>query len=91
MRLDIHRLAAFTRKPDGGNPAGVVMLDAWLRIDPAGTVTVFTGKVELGQGILTAIAQIAADELDIDLAQAFVLCELLEELGRVIEPGCIIC
>jgi nicotinate dehydrogenase subunit B len=41
------------------------MLDAWLRIDPEGTITVFTGKVELGQGILTALEQIAADELDV--------------------------
>ena len=41
-------------------------LDAWLRVDADGTVTVFTGKVELGQGITTALAQIAADELDID-------------------------
>jgi len=40
-------------------------LDAWLRIDPEGTVTVFTGKCELGQGALTALAQIAADELDV--------------------------
>ena len=39
----------------------------WLRINPNGTVTVFTGKIELGQGILTALAQIAADELDVDL------------------------
>jgi CO/xanthine dehydrogenase Mo-binding subunit len=43
------------------------MLDAWLRIDPNGTVTIFTGKIELGQGIGTALAQIAADELDVDL------------------------
>src|SRR5881296_4770466 len=43
------------------------MLDAWLRIDPSGTVTIFTGKIELGQGIGTALAQIAADELDVDL------------------------
>src|SRR6202165_4720485 len=43
------------------------MLDAWLRIDPDGTVTIFTGKIELGQGIGTALAQIAADELDVDL------------------------
>jgi nicotinate dehydrogenase subunit B len=41
------------------------MLDGWLRINPDGTVTVFTGKVELGQGILTALEQIAADELDV--------------------------
>lgn len=41
------------------------MLDAWLRINPDGTVTIFTGKVELGQGILTALEQIAADELDV--------------------------
>jgi nicotinate dehydrogenase subunit B len=45
------------------------MLDAWIRIDADGTATVFTGKVELGQGILTALAQIAAEELDLPLAR----------------------
>jgi CO/xanthine dehydrogenase Mo-binding subunit len=44
-------------------------LDTWLRIDAAGTVTVFTGKVELGQGIKTALARIVADELDVALAR----------------------
>ena len=43
------------------------MLDAWLRIDPNGTVTILTGKIELGQGIGTALSQVAADELDVDL------------------------
>src|SRR3954468_10597756 len=43
------------------------MLNAWLRIDPDGSVTIFTGKIELGQGIGTALAQIAADELDVDM------------------------
>jgi len=43
------------------------MLDAWLRVDADGTVTIFTGKIELGQGIGTALTQIAADELDVDL------------------------
>src|SRR5262249_61839876 len=32
-----------------------------------GTVSIATGKVELGQGILTALAQIAAEELDVPL------------------------
>jgi nicotinate dehydrogenase subunit B len=45
------------------------MLDAWIRINPDGTATVFTGKVELGQGILTALAQIAAEELDLPLTR----------------------
>src|SRR5437764_692669 len=44
-------------------------LDAWIRIDPEGTVTVFTGKVELGQGAVTALAQIAADELDVGFSR----------------------
>ena len=42
------------------------MLSGWLSINRDGTVTVFTGKVELGQGITTALAQIVADELDVD-------------------------
>ncbi|HXF89205.1 MAG TPA: molybdopterin cofactor-binding domain-containing protein [Xanthobacteraceae bacterium] len=44
-------------------------LDAWIRIGLNGYATVFTGKVELGQGILTALAQIAAEELDLPLAR----------------------
>ena len=40
-------------------------LDSWLRINRDGTVTVYTGKVEIGQGILTAITQVVADELDV--------------------------
>jgi nicotinate dehydrogenase subunit B len=44
-------------------------LDRWVRFNADRTVTVFSGKVELGQGIVTAIAQIAAEELDVSLAQ----------------------
>ena len=40
-------------------------LDSWLAIAPDGTVTLFTSKVDLGTGIDTALAQIAAEELDI--------------------------
>ena len=41
------------------------MLDAWMRIDAEG-ITVFTGKVELGQGIKTALLQVAAEELHVE-------------------------
>ena len=44
-------------------------LDRWLRINADGTVTVFPGKVEIGQGILTALAQITAEELDVGVAR----------------------
>jgi CO/xanthine dehydrogenase Mo-binding subunit/aerobic-type carbon monoxide dehydrogenase small subunit (CoxS/CutS family) len=44
-------------------------LDSWIRINTDGTVTVLTGKVELGQGIKTALAQIAAEELDVHLGR----------------------
>ena len=40
-------------------------LDRWVAFPSPGKVTVLTGRVELGQGVLTAMAQIAADELDI--------------------------
>ncbi len=42
-------------------------LDDWIRINDGGTVTLFTGKVELGQGIKTAVALIGAEELDVSL------------------------
>ena len=42
-------------------------LDRWLKINRDGTVTVFPGKVEIGQGILTALAQIVSEELDVSL------------------------
>src|SRR5258706_8770780 len=48
-------------------------LDSWLRIDPRGTVSVFTGRVELGQGNVTALGQIVAEELDI----AFIRVEMI--------------
>lgn len=41
-------------------------LDRWVRINADGTVTVRSGKVEIGQGIVSAMAQIAAEELDVD-------------------------
>ena len=44
-------------------------LGDWLRVLPGGVVEVRSGKVELGQGVLTALAQVAAEELDVDVAR----------------------
>lgn len=44
-------------------------LDRWVTVNADGTVTVRTGKVEIGQGIVSAMAQIAAEELDVDYAR----------------------
>ena len=61
------RLAGAQAPKLPGSLANNRMLDAWLRINADGSATIFTGKVELGQGISTALAQIAAEELDLPL------------------------
>ncbi len=48
-------------------------IDDWLRFNDDRSVTIFSGKVELGQGISTALAQIAADELDVALERVRVV------------------
>jgi CO/xanthine dehydrogenase Mo-binding subunit len=48
-------------------------LDRWIRFLPDRTVRVATGKVEIGQGVVTALRQIAADELDMPLERVVVL------------------
>jgi nicotinate dehydrogenase subunit B len=45
------------------------MLSSWVRFSGQGQVMVSPGKVEIGQGIVTALAQIAADELDVDIGR----------------------
>jgi nicotinate dehydrogenase subunit B len=47
---------------------GPEAIGAWLHIDGHGGITVFTGKVEIGQGIRTSLAQELAEELRVPLA-----------------------
>ncbi|HMM88410.1 xanthine dehydrogenase family protein molybdopterin-binding subunit [Bradyrhizobium sp.] len=51
------------------NLAANPRLSAWMKFSSNGQVAISPGKVEIGQGIVTALAQIAADELDIDLSR----------------------
>ena len=46
-------------------PVALTAVDTFLAIDAAGLVTVYSGKVDLGTGVRTALAQIVADELDV--------------------------
>lgn len=76
---EIHAVLAV---PDGASvaseprPSGLPLslqqhpdLDDWLRFDEDGLVDFFTGKVEFGQGIVTALSQVVAEELDLRLDQ----------------------
>src|SRR5688572_13732394 len=40
-------------------------LDDWIAIEPNGGITAYSGKVELGTGVRTALAQIVAEELGV--------------------------
>jgi CO/xanthine dehydrogenase Mo-binding subunit len=44
-------------------------LDRWVRFDPDGTARIAVGKMEYGQGAVTALAQLAAGELDLPFAR----------------------
>ncbi len=59
-------------------------INAWLEILANGKVRIFTGKLELGQGIRTAIAQVAAEELDLAMDSVEVF---LAETGRTPDEG----
>ena len=45
------------------------LVDSFVSMEPNGKVTIFVGKVDLGTGTKTAMAQIAADELDVAFEQ----------------------
>jgi CO/xanthine dehydrogenase Mo-binding subunit len=57
----------------GPPTVNATLLDSWLAIGGDGLVTVHTGKVELGTGVLTTTMQLAADELDVSIANIRVI------------------
>jgi nicotinate dehydrogenase subunit B len=50
-------------------PPNANAIDSWLMIHPDNTVTLKPGKKELGQGTLTGLMMIAAEELDVSMTQ----------------------
>jgi nicotinate dehydrogenase subunit B len=63
----IAQMPAPAKPPLPGDLNSTRMLDAWIRINANQTVTLLVGKVELGQGILVAVSQVCADELDVNI------------------------
>ncbi len=61
--LNLRRRRAPAPRP--GSLKETPFLDSWIRIDARSEITIFTGKAELGQGIKTAVLQVAAEELDV--------------------------
>jgi len=61
----VHDLFSYsnTSPTPATSSAPVIGVDAWLRIGEDGKITVFTGKVEVGQNIRTSLSQIVAEEL----------------------------
>jgi nicotinate dehydrogenase subunit B len=67
-------------RPQSGND----QIDSWIRLDSKGHATILTGKQELGQGVSIALLQIAADELELDIAQ----CHLIKaDTGQTANEG----
>jgi len=51
----------------GAKPLALTEVDSFLAIDAGGVVTLYSGKVDLGTGVATALPQMVADELDVPL------------------------
>lgn len=66
-------MAAQTRgpalRPIVAGPPDPKQIDTWLAIHADNTATVYIGYAELGQGCSTALPQVAAEELDLDMTQ----------------------
>ena len=60
-----HALGQASGVIGGKPPLTPDQLDSWIAVLPDGGVTAFFGKMDMGQGVDVAIAQIVAEELDV--------------------------
>ncbi|MGH3184725.1 MAG: molybdopterin cofactor-binding domain-containing protein, partial [Streptosporangiaceae bacterium] len=58
---------------EAGKPLALDEVDSFLAISADGGAVIYSGKVELGTGVLTAITQIAAEELDLPFDRVSVI------------------
>src|SRR5215472_5393476 len=65
----VERVDLGTFIPGPGDYLDPKELDSWLAVKQDGSITMFTGKVDIGTGTRTALAQIVAEELDVPFAR----------------------
>ncbi|MDR0779831.1 MAG: molybdopterin-dependent oxidoreductase [Pseudomonadales bacterium] len=70
LTLDAAQAQGLAAAPRDIGPAS---LDTWLAFDAEGSITAYFGKMDMGQGVDTAIAQVVAEELDVDVARVSVV------------------
>ena len=66
-------VAGAGRTSGGASDPALDQLDSWLAVGGDGSVTLYSGKVELGTGVETALSQIVAEELDVPVARVTVI------------------
>ncbi len=67
------RLAPAFAEAAAGKTVAPDEVDGFLAIDAQGAVTAYSGKVDLGTGLRTALTQIVAEELDVPMARVSVI------------------
>lgn len=73
---------------DSGNQAGVFQPNIWLAIDKQNKVTVVLSKAEMGQGVMTALSTLVAEELDVDMDSIKVeLADASDKYGSMLTAG----
>ena len=59
-------------------------VNAWLQLDSDGFITIYSGKVDLGTGVKTALIQMTADELDVPMGK---IKMVMGDTGTTIDQG----
>jgi isoquinoline 1-oxidoreductase beta subunit len=65
LLLAVHLPGCAQPKAALANPANAVQANAWLRIDPDGSIVFLCDRSEMGQGVYTSLATLLAEELDV--------------------------
>ena len=73
LQLAAAEISQQTQLPPAHKPVASDEVDGFLAIDRQGNISVFSGKVDLGTGVRTAITQIVAEELDVPIARINVI------------------